>query len=45
MSPRPSELGPWLQARMSDRVFYRIIYVLLAATGAKLVWDGLMGLG
>ena len=45
LAPIGVKIGVWLQARMSDRVFYRIIYVLLAATGAKLVWDGLMGLG
>jgi len=37
-------MGLWLQARMSDRVFYRIIYVMLAISGTKLVWDGLRGL-
>jgi uncharacterized membrane protein YfcA len=37
-------MGIWLQARMSDRIFYRLIYVMLAVTGTKLVWDGLRGL-
>ena len=33
-------MGVWLHARVSDRVFYRISYVLLFVTGAKLIWDG-----
>jgi uncharacterized protein len=41
LAPVGVRLGLWLQARMSDRAFYRAIYALLAATGAKLVWDGL----
>jgi hypothetical protein len=44
LAPLGVRLGIWLQARMSDRVFYRIVYVMLAVTGAKLVWDGLAGL-
>ncbi len=40
-APIGVRLGVWLQSRMSDRVFYRIIYVLLAFAGTKLVWDGL----
>jgi uncharacterized membrane protein YfcA len=34
-------LGIWLQRRITDRVFYNVVYVLLAITGLKLVWDGL----
>ncbi len=37
-------LGIWLQTRMSDKLFYRLIYVMLAVTGTKLVWDGVRGL-
>jgi uncharacterized membrane protein YfcA len=37
-------LGIWLQGWMSDRVFYRIIYVMLALSGSKLIYDGLKGL-
>jgi uncharacterized membrane protein YfcA len=44
LAPLGVRLGIWLQARMSDRVFYRIVYVMLAVTGTKLVWDGLAGL-
>lgn len=40
-APLGVRLGIWLQSRVSDRVFYRIIYVMLALTGTKLVWDGL----
>jgi uncharacterized membrane protein YfcA len=44
LAPIGVRLGIWLQSRMSDRVFYRIVYVMLALTGGKLVWDGLAGL-
>ncbi len=37
-------MGIWLQGWMSDKVFYRIIYVMLALSGSKLVYDGLKGL-
>ena len=33
-------LGVWLHRRISERAFYVISYVLLFATGVKLVWDG-----
>ena len=41
-------LGVWAHRRLSDRWFFVLIYVLLTATGLKLVWEGgrgLMGLG
>jgi hypothetical protein len=34
-------LGVWLHRRMSDLLFYRLSYVLLFATGVKLLWDAL----
>ena len=34
-------LGVWLHRRMSDRLFYRISYAMLFATGVKLLWDAL----
>ncbi len=36
-------LGLLLHRRVSDRLFYRICYALLAATGAKLLYDGTSG--
>jgi uncharacterized membrane protein YfcA len=33
--------GIWLQKRMSARLFYRIVHVLLFLSGAKLLYDGL----
>ncbi len=33
-------LGIWLQKRVPDAAFYRIVSVLLLVTGCKLVWDG-----
>ncbi|MFC3125645.1 sulfite exporter TauE/SafE family protein [Pseudoroseomonas globiformis] len=41
LAPVGVRLGVWLQGRVSDRLFYRLIYVLLGATGLKLVADGL----
>jgi len=41
LAPIGVRLGVWLQRRISDKVFYRLIYSLLAITGVKLVWDGL----
>jgi uncharacterized membrane protein YfcA len=41
LAPVGVRLGVWLQARISDRAFYRAVYALLGATGVKLVWDGL----
>jgi len=41
LAPIGVRIGVWLAKRMSDRWFYRIIYVMLAVTGVKLVADGL----
>ncbi|WP_421988971.1 sulfite exporter TauE/SafE family protein [Roseococcus sp.] len=41
LAPIGIRMGVWLQGRMSDRVFYRIIYLLLAVTGVELVYEGL----
>jgi uncharacterized membrane protein YfcA len=42
LAPLGIRLGLWLQARVSDRLFYRIIYALLFVTGVKLVTDGIL---
>lgn len=36
--------GAWLHARVSDRLFFAFVYVLLFAVGLKLVYDGVVGL-
>jgi uncharacterized membrane protein YfcA len=41
LAPLGIRIGVWLAGRVSDRLFYRIIHVLLALTGAQLVWEGL----
>nr|WP_237182175.1 sulfite exporter TauE/SafE family protein [Roseomonas marmotae] len=41
LAPVGVRLGVWLQKRVSDAVFYRLIYVLLGVTGIKLVLEGL----
>ena len=33
--------GVYLHKRVSDRIFFGMVYVLLGAVGLKLVWDGL----
>lgn len=33
-------LGWWIQKRLSPVMFYKVVLVLLALTGAKLIWDG-----
>lgn len=43
MVPLGMWLGFRLHKRVSDRLFYRVCYSLLAATGAKLLYDGLAG--
>jgi uncharacterized membrane protein YfcA len=37
-------IGAWLHARVSDRIFFAFVYVLLFAVGIKLVYDGIGGL-
>jgi uncharacterized membrane protein YfcA len=37
-------VGAWLHARVSDRVFFAFVYVLLFVVGIKLVYDGVSGL-
>ena len=37
-------IGVWSHARVSQRVFERVVVLGIAAAGAKLVWDGLAGL-
>jgi uncharacterized membrane protein YfcA len=41
VAPIGVHLGIRLQRQVSDRAFYNVVYVLLAITGTKLVWDGL----
>lgn len=37
-------LGVWLMRRLSQELFYRIAYAMLAIVGAKLLWDGARGM-
>ena len=36
--------GVWLHERISDRLFINVVYASLTVIGAKLIYDGLMGL-
>lgn len=44
LAPIGVATGVYLHRRVSDRLFFGIVYVLLAAVGVKLVWDGIVGL-
>jgi len=37
-------IGAWLHSRVSDRIFFALVYVLLFVVGLKLVYDGVDGL-
>lgn len=37
-------IGIWAHSRVSERLFFRAMVVLLGLTGAKLLWDGAVGL-
>lgn len=41
VAPIGVRIGMWLQTRISDRLFYNLVYAMLLVTGVKLVWDGL----
>ena len=41
LAPLGVGIGVYLHKRVSDRFFFLSVYVLLAAVGAKLLWDGL----
>ncbi len=36
--------GVWLHKNVSDRFFFRVVYVLLFVVGCKLLYDGITGL-
>jgi len=44
LAPLGVYTGVYLHKRVSDRLFFGVVYVLLAVVGVKLVWDGLSGL-
>jgi len=43
LAPIGVHLGIWLQKRVTDAMFYRLLYGLLLVTGVKLTWDGVFG--
>jgi uncharacterized membrane protein YfcA len=43
LAPIGVGLGVWLHRRVSDRVFFHIVYTMLFFVGLKLVYDGLSG--
>lgn len=42
LAPIGTRLGVWLNRAVNPLWFYRIVYTLTFAIGAKLVWDGLV---
>jgi len=44
IAPLGIVLGVWLMRRLSQDVFYRVAYTMLAIVGVKLLWDGARGL-
>ena len=44
LAPVGIGLGVWLMRRMSQELFYRVAYAMLALVGMKLLWDGVRGL-
>ncbi|WP_348771425.1 sulfite exporter TauE/SafE family protein [Azospirillum sp. SYSU D00513] len=45
LAPLGIWLGVWLTKRVPEALFYRASYILLFAAGAKLLYDGLKGMG
>ncbi len=39
-SPLVVYLGTWLQRRVPEAIFHRLIILALLASGLKLFWDG-----
>ena len=44
LAPIGIGLGVWMHLRVSDRIFFHVVYTMLFAVGLKLVYDGLTGL-
>jgi len=38
-------MGVWLTRRVSEKLFYRVSFFMLFLAGAKLLYDGMTGLG
>ncbi len=44
LAPLGIVAGVWLMRRLSQDIFYRVAYAMLAIVGMKLLWDGARGL-
>lgn len=44
LAPLGIWMGVWAHDRVREDVFYKAVYLFLALTGAKLLWDGVAGL-
>jgi uncharacterized membrane protein YfcA len=38
-------MGVWLTKRVSEKLFYRVSFLMLFLAGVKLFYDGMTGLG
>ena len=45
LAPIGIGMGVWLHRRVSDRLFFLVVYLLLFVVGIKLMMDGVAGLG
>jgi uncharacterized membrane protein YfcA len=43
LAPLGMWLGIWLHRRIEEKLFYQSVYLMLAAVGLKLLYDGVMG--
>ena len=41
LAPLGVWLGVWMHNRVSEKAFFQVSYVLLFASGVKLIWDAL----
>jgi uncharacterized membrane protein YfcA len=41
LAPLGVYAGVWLHRRVSDRFFFRLMYVVLFAVGCRLLYDGI----
>lgn len=44
LAPLGVAIGVYLHRRVSDRLFFGVVYVLLFLVGLRLMWEGLAGI-
>ena len=43
LAPLGVAAGVWLHRRVSDKLFFRVAYVMLFIVGLRLLWEGIRG--